>query len=132
MLLVESEVIMRFERQRYAMGGYAKGGDYAEQDDRPRDGAVLQLAASKFVKPEILGPQASKFEATPDPFRTNIERSKYGPKRTAGGEKSKTEGETKLKRAVEKPGKTLKAVAKLEAEEEREETAEQEREEEEA
>src|SRR5262249_25154988 len=75
------------------MRKYAKGGDVRVQKDRARGGAVLQPTASKFVKPEVLHPQASRFEREPDPFRTNIQRSDYGPKKGTGGELGQTEGE---------------------------------------
>ena len=49
---------------------YAKGEKPRDQKDRARGGPVLQATASRFIKPEILPPQASRFEATPDSFRT--------------------------------------------------------------
>src|SRR5262249_15903710 len=106
------------------MRKYAKGGCVRVQKDRARGGAVLQPTASKFVKPEVLYPQASRFEATPDTFRTGIQRQSYGPKRTAGGELSQTEGESKLRTAREKSGRpVMKEAAKITAAEEKGETA---------
>jgi len=89
---------------------------------------------SRFIKPELLRPETSQFIGTPDSFRTNLQRSKCGPKRTAGGELSKVEGESKLKRAVEKSGRlvmkpVMKEAAKISAAEERGETAAEEAEE---
>src|SRR5262249_45012716 len=113
------------------MRKYAKGGDVRVQNDRARGGAVLQPTASKFVKPEVLHPQASRFEREPDPFRTNIQRSDYGPKKGAGGELSQTEGESKLKSAREKSGRpVMREAAKITVAEEKGETAQQEKEEE--
>lgn len=138
---------MRFETQRYAMGNYAKGGDQAENEDRARGGGILQPTASKFVKVELITPQHSRFEREPDPFRTNLQRADY-KKKSAGGELSRSAGDTKAKGGIEDSGKPMmKAAAKLgttggfklkekgkskeSAQEERGETAEQEREEEE-
>src|SRR5262245_13079301 len=113
------------------MRRYAKGGDIRVQNDRARGGAVLQPTASKFIKPEVLHPQASRFEREPDPFRTNQQRSEYGPKRTAGGEQSRTEGESKLKSAREKSGRpVMREAAKITAAEEKGETAAEEAQEE--
>lgn len=110
---------------------YPKHAVPQDQMDRPRGGPVI-AGVSRFVKPELLAPQASRFEATPDSFRTNQQRSKYGPKRGAGGELSRTEGESKLKRAVEKSGRpVMREAAKITAAEERGESAAQERAEEE-
>jgi|SRR5262249_13999854 len=110
---------------------YAKGEGTREQRDRARGGAVL-TGVSRFVKPEVLGPQASRFEATPDTFRTNIQRQEYGPKKGAGGELSQVEGESKLKSAREKSGRpVMREAAKITAAEEKGETAVKEAQEEE-
>jgi hypothetical protein len=49
---------------------------------------------------DVIQPQASRFFKTPDVFRTDIQRTDYGGKKTPGGEMSRTEGETKVLPAV--------------------------------
>jgi len=97
---------------------YTKGGNFKTLEDRIRGGPVL-TTRSRFLK-------------QPAPFQTDVERSEYGPKRTPGGEQSKTEGETKLKSAREKSGRpVMREAQKIEQQEERGETKEQEKQEEE-
>lgn len=55
--------------------------------------------AATFAKGGPVVAERSRFMKTPDPFRTNIERSDY-EKKSAGGELSKTEGDTKSEKPV--------------------------------
>ena len=69
--------------KKYAMGGYVKGGDMAEQLDRPRGGPAL-TTKSRFYK------------NYPDVFRTSIEEQDYDKpkaahKRPSGGGKQEEE-----------------------------------------
>lgn len=55
---------------------------------------------AKFAKGgPVVQSERSRFMKTPDPFRTDIERSDY-EKKSAGGELSKTEGDTKSEKPV--------------------------------
>jgi len=106
--LVNLEVIRRGlaqrlrERREELWADNVKG----EKPDRP----PVITRVSRFAKLELL--------------RTS---SEYGPKRTAGGELSRTEGESKLRTAREKSRRpVMKMAQKLEADEKRGETAEQE------
>jgi len=77
------EDILKMERAGpYAMGGYVKGGNMAEQLDRPRGGPAL-TTKSRFIK-------------QPDVFRTSIEEQDYDKpkaahKRPSGGGKQEEE-----------------------------------------
>jgi len=53
------------------MAKFAKGDGAQVLKDRVRGGPVI-TGVSRFVKPELLRPETSRFVREPDQFRTNI------------------------------------------------------------